>query len=195
MPVHVGNPLMGRLRHLALFLLLTGSVWGVTTDPADTGQQYGYGENVGWVNTKPVAVADPGMHIAQTGVTGWLWLENAGWVNLSCRNTASCADNPFEVTHAGGGLLEGNAWAENAGWVSFSCVNTGSCATNAYGVLVDLVTGQLSGFAWSENLGWISFNCQDTASCGNNNYRVDTEVPLPALSVPAFPTIYIDGFE
>ena len=179
---------------LCLFLVIPSS-WAATTDPSNTGFHFSYGENVGWVNTKPTAIAEPGMQVAQTGVAGWLWLENAGWLNLSCRNTGSCTNNPFEVTHQGDGMLAGYAWSENAGWINFSCSNNNSCAAVQYGVHVNLSSGQLSGFAWSENMGWISFSCQDTNSCDNNAFGVTTLLPLPLTANPAVPTIFFSGFE
>ncbi|MDY7095807.1 MAG: hypothetical protein SX243_22760 [Acidobacteriota bacterium] len=118
-----------------------------------------------------------------------MWSENAGWISLSCLNTASCGDQQWGVEHDGLGNLTGFAWGENFGWISFSCTNTNSCSSGSFGVHADLATGKLSGFAWSENLGWISFACENTSSCANADYGVDVEVPF--LLGP----IFIDGFE
>lgn len=149
-----------------------------TVDPNNDGSQYAWTENVGWLNAEPLGDGGPGMRVLATRVEGWLWLENAGWVSLSCHTTDSCSSVDFDVTHDGFGALAGFGWSENLGWISFSCENTGSCAAVDYGVTIDPVTGEFSGFAWAENFGWISFSCENTGSCASVDYRVVTEIPF-----------------
>ena len=50
-------------------------------DPENSGNQYAWGENVGWVNMKPSR--GPGVTVTDTAVTGYVWNENVGWINLS----------------------------------------------------------------------------------------------------------------
>jgi uncharacterized repeat protein (TIGR01451 family) len=131
---------------------------GENMDPAGTGEQFAYGENVGWINLEPLGGGGPGVEVRDDGLRGWMWGENVGWCSLSCLQTANCAEVDYAVTNDGAGNLAGWAWCENAGWISFSCANTGSCATAAYGVTIDPAAGVFAGRAWGENVGWISFS-------------------------------------
>ena len=170
--------------------LATSAVNGSDTiDPNNDGSQYAWADNVGWLNAEPLGDGGPGMQVLDTRVEGWLWLENAGWISLSCHNTDSCLSIDFEVTLDGSGALAGYGWSENLGWISFSCANTDSCAAVNYGVTIDPVTGEFSGFAWAENFGWISFSCENTESCATVDYRVVTEIPFPG-ELP-----FSDGFD
>lgn len=57
-----------------------------------------------------------------------------------------------------GDNVSGWAWAGNvSSWISLNNCNPG-CAGTAYGLNVNLATGELSGNIWSDNFGWISFN-------------------------------------
>ncbi len=125
-------------------------------DPANDGHQYGWGENVGWLNAEPT-VGD-GAEVDGFKLTGYIWAENIGWISLSCENTGSCETVAYGVTNDGLGNLSGYAWAENVGWISFSCDNTSSCPTVGYNVAIDPVTAKFSGYAWGENIGWICFD-------------------------------------
>ena len=86
--------------------------------------------------------AGPGVTVASSGLTGYAWAENLGWINLSPVGGGGVSNN-------GNGTLSGYAWGENAGWINFSPPGAG--------VLVDGSTGQFSGYAWGENVGWINF--------------------------------------
>lgn len=164
-------------------------VFSETTDPNNTGRQYAYQENAGWINAEPLGNGGPGASIFQATVMGWMWSESLGWISLSCLNTQSCAEVDFGVVHDGMGHLAGYAWAENAGWISFSCADTSSCGRVDYGVSINPATGDFSGFAWGENIGWVSFSCTNTASCAVVDYAVTTQVPFPS------PIVFADGFE
>ena len=124
-------------------------------DPYDDGSQYGYGENVGWLNFEPNT--GDGVQVGSDKLVGWVWAENIGWVSLSCENTSSCGTVDYGVTNDGNGNLSGYAWAENVGWISFSCDNTSSCGAVDYGVTID-GDGAFDGNAWAENIGWISLD-------------------------------------
>jgi hypothetical protein len=146
---------------LAILICLSGSVaFAENIDPAGDGSRYAWSENLGWLNTRPGAVGGPGVHVADSGLTGWAWSENAGWISLSCTNR-SCAWGSYGVTNDGCGTLAGFAWSENAGWINF--------APAGAGVAIDPKTGIFSGRAWSENAGWITFS-----SAGPNPFRVTT---------------------
>jgi hypothetical protein len=109
-------------------------------DPGNTGSQYAYGENVGWINFKPSY--GPGVTVTDTMVTGFVWHENIGWINL----------NPSQggVVNDGIGNLSGYAWSENAGWINFGPNGSG----------VTITSGDFDGWAWGENIGWLHFQNQ-----------------------------------
>ncbi len=135
-------------------------------DPSESGAQYAWGENIGWLNAEPGGDGGPGVFVEDDGVSGYLWAENTGWISLSCLNNSTCGTGDYRVTNDGNGNLAGYAWGENIGWISFSCTNTNVCATKNYGVTIDPNTGEFSGRAWSENTGWISFRHQSGSTYG-----------------------------
>jgi hypothetical protein len=72
---------------LAICLILCSeNLCAENIDPNDDGSQYGYGENVGWINFDPNVPGDPNHY----GVTididgnfdGLAWGENIGWINF-----------------------------------------------------------------------------------------------------------------
>ena len=108
-------------------------------DPDNQGDQYAWGENIGWINFKPSQ--GPGVTVTASTVTGFAWGENIGWVNLSPADGG--------VRNDGQGNLSGFAWGENVGWINFA--PTGAGVTIAG-------NGRFFGFAWGENIGWINFS-------------------------------------
>ena len=123
-------------------------------DPYETGAQYGYSENTGWLNAEPDT--GDGMQVAGDKVTGWIWGENIGWINLSCENNGTCGTVDYSVVNDGAGNLSGFAWGENVGWINFDPDVPGD-TTNQYKVSID-EDGFMSGWAWGENIGWIHFD-------------------------------------
>jgi hypothetical protein len=108
-----------------------------------------------------------------TGVTGYMWGENIGWINMSCKNNDGPPPNDicndagnYGITNDGLGNLSGYAWGENVGWISFNCNNNPStCATTgSYGVEINPITGEWTGDAWGENIGWINFDHNQIAN-------------------------------
>jgi hypothetical protein len=145
-------------------------------DPNNNNSQMAWGENVGWLNAEPANCGNCGVHVTNTGLTGYVWAENAGWINLSCQNNNTCSGpaGNWGVTNNGAGALSGYAWAENGGWINFSCRTNyaPACAGSPggnWGVAISPTTGDFSGHAWAENLGWISFS--DTSPFA---YKVQT---------------------
>ena len=155
-------------------------------DPDNDGSRYAWGENIGWINLKPLF--NPVVTVTDSTVTGFAWDENVGWINMDPSGGG--------VVNDGAGNLSGFAWGENTGWISFSCLNTGSCGAVTYGVTIDPATGEFSGYAWGENIGWVNF---DPAAGGGakTSWRGGTINPIiqalsgsascPACS-PALPT-------
>ncbi len=136
-----------------------GSVYLFATDHDGDGLAAGLGRELGWLNAEPANCGGCGMQVADTKVTGWMWGENTGWINLHCQNNygPACAGSPggnWGVSNDKAGNLKGYAWGENVGWINFSCQNNGTCGSTAnYGVHINAVTGDFSGYAWGERKG------------------------------------------
>jgi len=79
-------------------------------DPYNDDSQYGYSENVGWLDFEPSQ--GTGVTVTDDEPTGFVWAENIGWINL--------APDFGRVINGGTGLLSGFAWAENVGWVNLN---------------------------------------------------------------------------
>lgn len=134
--------------------VLAAAVYAENIDPYNSGAQFGWGENVGWLNFEPAM--GTGTHVEEGRLTGFVWAENIGWINLSCETTAFCENVNFGVVRSGSGILSGFAWAENVGWINFDPVVPGEFK-NQYRVRVDS-EGRFTGWAWAENIGWIRFD-------------------------------------
>ena len=131
--------LAGVLALAALVVGGAGLAQAGNIDPDNQGDQYAWGENVGWINFKPSQ--GPGVTVTSSAVTGFAWAENIGWINLNPINGG--------VKNDGQGNLSGFAWGENVGWINF--------APNGAGVSI-AGNGRFFGFAWGENIGWINFD-------------------------------------
>jgi len=97
--------------------------------------QYGWGNNVGWVNFAPT---NGNVHITDSAITGYAWDPVYGWLNLSPNNSG--------VKNDGEGNLSGFAWSQNAGWVDFSNVKINT-------------NGKFTGIASGITYGQLSFDC------------------------------------
>jgi hypothetical protein len=138
---------------LTAALLIIGFAAAENIDPYNTGAQYGWSENTGWLNAEPGTGG--GMHVESDKVTGWVWGENIGWINLHCQNNGTCGAVNFGVVNDGAGNLSGFAWGENVGWINFG---------PTYGGVTIDADGKMSGWAWGENIGWIHFDGTQTWS-------------------------------
>ena len=127
-------------------------------DPGNVDAQYAWSENAGWGNAepKPPDASLPGLFVSHGSVTGYMWLENLGWLSLSCENTGSCGTSSYGVVNDGDGNLSGMAWGENIGWVDFQ-PSIGGVPVPGAGVVIDPASGIFDGYAWGENIGWLSF--------------------------------------
>ena len=112
-------------------------------DPKNDDSQYSYGENVDWLNWEPNT--GHGVQVDDTQLSGYIWAENIGWVNL--RYQIGGAGPDTGVVNDGNGNLSGYAWGENVGWINFAPQYGG-------GVRIDK-QGVIKGWAWGENIGWI----------------------------------------
>ncbi len=143
------------IKSCVVFVVLIGAVnigFAENIDPNDDGSQYGYGENVGWLNFEPSQGS--GVTVSETEVTGYVWAENIGWINLDPNDS----DPNTGISNDGAGNLSGYAWGENVGWINFEPNVPGD--SNDYGVKIDIY-GNFSGWAWGENIGWVNFNSAD----------------------------------
>lgn len=108
------------------------------------------GSTINWLPSTGTAVS-----ITDSLVTGDIWGERIGWVNL----------NPtgYGVTNDGAGVLGGYAWGQSTGWINF--------APDEGGVSINATTGAFTGWAWAQNYGWIKFDCGAVASCIKTDWR------------------------
>lgn len=95
-----------------------------------------------------------GVQIRDTELTGFMWGEQVGWINLNCQNRNTCGTNSFKVSNTKYGILSGYAWGENTGWVNF-----GPFSNNAATTITINNNGELNGYAWTQNYAWIKFSC------------------------------------
>ena len=127
------------LSFCVLLMGMTPASSAENIDPDDTGAQYAWAENVGWLNFEPSE--GEGVHVSQADLTGFVWAENVGWVNL---------DPVYGgVVNDGAGGLSGYAWGENVGWINFG---------PTYGGVTIDTDGKFEGWAWGENIGWLRFD-------------------------------------
>lgn len=77
----------------------------------DVAYHTAWSPEIGWIN---FAADTRGVYVSDTALTGFIWNENAGWINLSPENSNQ------KVTNNGAGQLSGFAWSEGSGWISFT---------------------------------------------------------------------------
>jgi hypothetical protein len=153
------NRHLGCVACAVILIVAAGRAYAGNIDPGNQGDQYAWGENVGWINFKPGQ--GPGVTVTGIGLTGFAWGENIGWVNLSPDNGG--------VKNDGLGHLSGFAWGENVGWINFAPMDAG--------VTIG-ADGRFSGFAWGENIGWINFGITSGVRTS-----FTTEKPAPVLGI------------
>ena len=99
---------------------------------------------------------------SSASMTGWLWSDTIGWVDLNCANLSGCGTSNFGLSISGTGALSGKAWSENIGWISADSSDLSGCPTAP-------CTAQMSGTSmtgWMKALsangngwdGWISLS-------------------------------------
>lgn len=91
-----------------------------------------------------------GVDVFDTEITGNIWGESLGWVNLQPADAG--------VFNTREGDVSGNAWGPTSGWVSFEDVT------------INPANGQFSGTAVSQNRGDITFECPGS-SCVVTSWR------------------------
>lgn len=93
------------------------------------------------------------VHVTNSVLTGDIWSEQMGWINLDPSKAGVTNDN---------GVLSGYAWGENSGWINFNPSKGGVSINN---------TGEFTGHAWAQNYGWIKFDCGVTDACVKTDWR------------------------
>jgi hypothetical protein len=108
------------------------------------------------INWKPTFAGIDPVTVSDIGLTGYIWGENVGWINLNPENGGVTND-----TH---GVLGGYAWGQNTGWINFSPENGG--------VTINTSNGKFYGYAWAQNFGWIKFDCSISSDyCVETSWR------------------------
>lgn len=62
-------------------------------------------------------------------ILGYAWSDLAGWIDLNCQNTNSCATYNFGLSVANDGAVSGQAWSDSLGWVSANGTDLAGCPT------------------------------------------------------------------
>ncbi|MFA6257757.1 MAG: hypothetical protein WC671_01955 [Candidatus Paceibacterota bacterium] len=137
--------LVKRFFTLGLFVLLFFSASYIfaseTNGIISPSAQFAFGENLGWIN---FSCDNCNVHITDTGLSGYAWSRQYGWINLS--------PNESGVTNNCAGELGGKAWSKSLGWIDFS------------GAIIN-AAGQFTGMAGTPGTkaGRINFSCDN---CG-----------------------------
>lgn len=93
-----------------------------------------------------------GATVSDSTVTGFIWGDSVGWINLGPFNSGAGPD--AGVKNTCGGILSGYAWGQNTGWINFAPTN----ATGANQPKINTTTGTITGTVWSQNYGWIQLS-------------------------------------
>src|SRR5262245_51403684 len=95
----------------------------------DTVHKLSWSENTGWMDWRDAGspAGTLGVRVSAHVLSGFIWGENVGWINLGSGTPASGQqyDNrngsDFGVNRDGAtGALSGLAWGENIGWINFA---------------------------------------------------------------------------
>lgn len=88
-----------------------------------------------------------GATVTDTAITGKIWGESVGWINLNPAGS-------YTVTNTCDGTVGGWAWGQNTGWINFHA--TGG------NVSINTTTGKITGSVWAQNYGWIKLSSPET---------------------------------
>ena len=89
-------------------------------------------------------------------MTGYLWSDTIGWIDLNCANTNSCSTRNFGLSIAADGTVSGYAWSDSIGWISANASDLAGCPAGACAAQIGAgggMTGWLHALA-SDNNGW-----------------------------------------
>lgn len=136
--------------------------------------KYAFGENLGWIN---FGCDNCNVHVTDTGITGYAWSKQYGWINLSPSGSG--------VTNNCAGELGGKAWSKSLGWLDFS------------GATID-ATGKFIGMAGTPGTkaGRVNFSCDscdvttDWQQCSLR--ESPAQVLINSITDTTIPTIIAD---
>lgn len=126
--------------------------------------KHAWSENCGWLDWRGAGVpaGAQGARLGARFLSGFVWGENIGWINLGDGSPANgtayanSTGSDFGVNRDTlTGRLSGLAWGENVGWINFS---GGALASPQRPATFDAADMRLHGFAWGENIGWINLD-------------------------------------
>lgn len=118
-------------------------------------------DDYGNVNWKPSLNANTtgatAVSITDSGLTGHLWGDEIGWVDLSPTGAGVSID-------ATTGVLSGEAYSSVGGWINFSPTGE-SVVINS--------SGEFVGYAYVSGIGggWMKFDCSSSATCIKTDWR------------------------
>ena len=129
----------------------------------DPVHQYAWTENAGWTSWRDAGDAAQGVRIGNRFLSGFVWAENVGFINLGNGAPADGVQYAnLDGSDAGVNLdpdtgdLFGLGWGENIGWINFD--TRAALGPFAQQARFDIQENRLRGFAWAENLGWVNFD-------------------------------------
>lgn len=127
---------------------------------ASSANKFAWSENCGHLNFHDAGspTGASRVRVVGAGLTGFVWGENIGWINLGGGSPpyANTNNTNFGVNwNIGTGDLSGMAWGENVGWINFS---GGALASPPNPARFDASALRLRGYAWGENIGWINLD-------------------------------------
>jgi hypothetical protein len=138
-------------KHLTAIILSALAVTGQAQSHIDPTNNVSWGANIGWANWR--GDVTNGVRIGQSVLADFVWLANAGWLDLGDGgpdngiNYANNSATDYGVNLDGQGNLRGFAYGANIGWVNFE--------TNG-APRINTTNGVFSGYAYGANVGWIS---------------------------------------
>lgn len=107
-----------------------------------------------FINWHPTAAGPTvGATVTDSAITGSIFGETVGWINLGPFNTDAGSDAGVKNTCSG--ILSGKAFGENTGWINFSPTSTLNTLNQPK---INTTTGAITGTVWSQNYGWIQLS-------------------------------------
>jgi hypothetical protein len=137
---------------------LRGAVAQVEIDPEHA---YSWGETLGFMNWRDAGdpAGSEGVRVHAAFLSGWIWAENAGWIDVGSgprageARYANANGSDFGVNVDENGDLFGFGWGENIGWINFDTREKGEGRAR-----LDRAARRFRGYAWTENAGWINLD-------------------------------------
>jgi len=151
------------MKRLEMCMAVMGVCFASATASAqsnvDPSQSWAWSE-IGWTNWRAVDGGVDGVKVHATVLSGFIWSESAGWINLGNGSPvngvhyANVDGIDFGVNlDPATGTLSGLAWGEQTGWISF---DTGSLGNQS--ASFDLCENRFRGYAWGESVGWLNLD-------------------------------------